>query len=63
MDGYNNPLMDINYFHVNIHEKSHRELNGVLEKKYKINTKTVGYPKRKNKRKEWLSSFLTFKGF
>ncbi len=26
------PLMDVNYFHVDIHEKSHHELNGVLEK-------------------------------
>jgi hypothetical protein len=26
------PLMDYNYFHVDIHEKGHHEMNGVLEK-------------------------------
>ncbi len=51
------PLMDVNYFHVDIHEKSHHELNGVLEKNEYLIKKMVGCPKRKNKRSEWLLSF------
>jgi hypothetical protein len=33
-EGYSafGPLMDINYFHVDVQKKSHHELNGVLEK-------------------------------
>jgi hypothetical protein len=55
------PLTNNNCFHVDIQEQGHHEMNGVLEKKKKINVKTMGYPKRENGRKEWPSSFFTFK--
>jgi hypothetical protein len=38
-------LMNVNYFHVDVHEKSHHELNGLLEKKSVFNVKTTRYPK------------------
>ncbi len=36
---------DVNCFNVDVQEKSHHELNGVLEKKLVFNAKTTSCPK------------------
>jgi hypothetical protein len=38
-------LTNVNCYHVDVHERSHHELNGVLEKKLVFNAKMTSCPK------------------
>jgi hypothetical protein len=57
------PLTDVNYFHVDVQERIHHELNGAFEKKRVFNAKIASCFKRKNEKWEWLLNFLAFEVF
>jgi hypothetical protein len=60
------PMIDNNYFHVDVHEWNHHEMKPSWNewgawKKWTFNAKIVNYLKWKNERKECPLSFFTFK--
>ncbi len=56
------PLINNNFFHMDVQERSHHEMN-MVSKKTTSNAKMTSNPKQQNKRKEWSFNFLAFKVF